>query len=289
MNIFERFGKLDRRWVFLLLAIVVVITLLIPFATPIRVNPEVRSIHTFIESLKPGDYVQLAIDYDPNALAELHPMSYAIMEQVMAKDVRIVMTCLSQNGPAMAEKVMHDVIDSVKQYHQKEIVYGRDIVFLGYKPYYAIVILGMGENYRLPFPTDYYNTPVDSIPVMHGIQNYDQVKAVICISGSNIIDSWIADGNARYGVEVAIGTTGVMAADFYPYLKSGQIFGLMGGMLGAAEYETLVAPTRHNRMAGPAMEAMRVQVWAHMVIILFIVLGNIGFFISRRQKERMSI
>jgi len=289
MNIFEKFGKLDRRWVFLLLAIVVVITLLVPFDTPIRVNPETKSIYDFVESLKSGDLVQIAIDYDPNALAELHPMAYAIMEQVMAKDVKVIMTCLSQNGPAMAEGLMHDVIDSVKTYHHKEIKYGRDIVFLGYKPYYAIVILGMGENYRLPFPTDYYNTPVDSIPIMYGVQNYDQVKGVICISGSNIIDSWIQDGNGRYGVKVAIGTTGVMAADYYPYLKSNQIFGIMGGMLGAAEYETMLGKVALGRNPGPAMEAMRVQVWAHMVIILFIVLGNIGFFITKRQKERMSI
>jgi hypothetical protein len=289
MNIFEKFGKLDRRWVFLLLAAVVMITLLVPFATPIRVNPETRSIYDFIEKLKPGDCVQLAMDYDPNALAELHPMAYAIMEQLMAKDIKIVMTCLSQNGPAMAEGVMHDVIDSVKTYYHKDIVYGRDITYLGYKPYPSIVILSMGENYRVPFPSDYYNTPTDSIPMMRPIQNYDQVKAVILICGSSGVDYWIADGNGRYGVKLAVGTTGVMAADYYPYLKSGQIFGLMGGMLGAAEYETMIDKTRQSRQGGPALEAMRVQVWAHMVIILFIIMGNIGYFIARRQKERMSI
>lgn len=289
MNIFEKFGKLDRRWVFLLLAAVVVVTLLVPFATPIRVNPETRSIYDFVDKLKPGDCVQLAFDYEPSALAELNPMAYAIMEQLMAKDVKIIMTCLSQNGPAMAEGIMHDVMDSVKTYYHKDITYGRDIVYLGYKPYPSIVILSMGENYRLPFPSDYYNTPTDSIPIMRGIQNYDQVKAVILICGSSVADYWIADGNGRYGVKLAIGTTGVMAADYYPYLKSGQIFGLMGGMLGAAEYETMINKARLGRQSGPAMEAMRVQVWAHMVIIVFIIMGNIGFFITKRQKERMAI
>jgi len=68
-----------------------------------------------------------------------------------------------------------------------------------------------------------------------------------------------------------------MAADYYPYLNSGQIFGLMGGMLGAAEYEKLV------KRPGRAMEAMRVHVWTHMVIILFIVIGNVGFFLTKRK------
>jgi hypothetical protein len=279
MNIFERLGRLDRRWVFLMLALVVVITLIFPFKTPIRVNPEVRSIYSFVESVQPGEYIHMAIDYDPNALAELHPMAYAIMEHVLSRGIKVVMTSLSQNGPGMAEAMMLDVIDSVKTHYGKEITYGDDIVFLGYKPYFAIVILGMGQNYRLPYPTDYYNTPIDDIPMMKGVQNYDQVEGVICISGSDIIDYWISNANGRYNVQLAIGVTGVMAADYYPYLRSGQIFGLMGGMLGAAEYETLADNP------GPAREAMRVQVWAHMVIILFIVLGNVGYFLSRRQRK----
>jgi preprotein translocase subunit YajC len=279
MNIFERLGRLDRRWVFLMLAIVVVVTLIFPFKTPIRVNPEVKSIYDFVNSVKPGQYIHLAIDYDPNALAELHPMAYAIMEHILSRNIKIIMTSLSQNGPGMAEALMLNVMDSVKIHEHKEVKYGRDIVFLGYKPYYAIVILGMGQNYRLPYPTDYYNTPLDSIPMMENVQNYDQVQGVICISGSNVVDAWITNANGRYNVKLAIGVTGVMAADYYPYLRSGQIFGLMGGMLGAAEYETLA----HN--LGPAREAMRVQVWAHMVIILFIVMGNIGYFLSRRQRK----
>lgn len=281
MNFFERLGKLDRRWVFLLLAVVCIATLLFKFDTPLRINPEVKSIYDFAESLQPGQYLHLAIDYDPNVMAELHPMTYAIMEQVMAKGVKVIITALSQNGPRMVEGIMKDVVDSVRIHSGREVKYGEDVVFLGYKPYFAIVILSMGENYRIPFPTDYYTTPTDSIPMMRSVQNYDQVEGVICMSGGNIIDAWISDGNGRYGVKVAIGATGVMASDYYPYLKSKQIFGLMGGMLGAAEYEKLV------NKPGPASEAMRVQVWAHHVILLFIVLGNIGYFLSRRTKGGM--
>ncbi len=278
MNIMERISKLDRRWVFLVLAIVVVISLLIEFRTPIRVNKEVRTVYEFVESCEPGSYVHLAIDYDPGSLAEMHPMTYAIMEQLLAKDIKVIMTALSQNGPGMAEQAMLEIMDSVKILHGKEVIYGEDIVFLGYKPYPAIVIMGMGQNYRLSFPSDYYNTPIDSLPMMRKIVNYDDIEGIILITGTSGIDYWIAYANGRYNAKLAVGVTGVMAADYYPYLRSGQIFGLMGGMLGAAEYEKLVGKP------GPATEAMRVQVWAHIVIILFIIIGNIGYFLSRRAK-----
>lgn len=277
MNFFERLSLLDRRWVYLILAAVVVTTVLIEFETPIRVNPEVRSIYDFMEAQEPGSYIHLAIDYDPGSLAEMHPMTYVIMEQALAKGIKIIMTALSPNGPGMAEQAMLEIMDSVKIHHGREVIYGEDIVFLGYKPYPGIVILAMGQNYRLPFPGDYYNTPLDSIPMMEGIINYDNVEGVILITGTSGVDFWISYANGRYNVPLAVGLTGVMAADYYPYLKSGQIFGLMGGMLGAAEYEKLA------ERPGRAMEAMRVQVWTHMIIILFILIGNIGYFISRRK------
>ena len=38
-------------------------------------------------------------------------------------------------------------------------------------------------------------------------------------------------------------------------------------------------------LTGRAMDGMRVQLYAHIVIILFIVLGNVGFLVSRRKKR----
>lgn len=279
MNIFERISRLDRRWVYLILAAVVVITVLVKFKTPIRISPEVRSVYDFVEAQKPGSYIHMAIDYDPGSLAEMHPMTYAIMEQALCRGLKIIMTALSPNGPGMAEQAMLDIMDSVKIHCHKEVVYGKDIVFLGYKPYPGIVILSMGQNYRLSFPSDYYNTPLDSIDMMKGIMNYGDVNGIILITGTSGVDYWISYANGRYNAPLAVGLTGVMAADYYPYLRSGQIFGLMGGMLGAAEYEKLV------KRPGRAMEAMRVQVWTHIVIILFIIIGNIGYLISRRKGE----
>ncbi len=287
MNIFDRMMSLDRRWVFLFIALVCVITYLIPFSIKIRVTPEVKSIYDKVESLQAGDYILLAIDYDPNALAELHPMTYAIAEQAFRKNLKVIFVTLSQNGPGMADQAIRDISDSLMidkiyngvEYPPRKLVNGKDYVFLGYKPYPALVILGMGQNFRLPFPTDYYGTPLDSIPLMKGILNYDQIKCVVDFAAGNVADMWISYGQGRYNFPLALGMTGVMGADYYPYLNSGQVFGLMGGLLGAAQYEKLADNP------GPAIDGMRIQLYAHIVIILFILMGNIGFLVSRRKKQ----
>ena len=288
MNIFDRMMSLDRRWVFLFLAVVCVITYIVDFQVPIRVENEVRTIHEFIDTLPPDEIVFIAIDYDPNALAELHPMCYALMEHCFRKNLKVIITALSQNGPGMAEQAILDISDSLKLdreyngilYKGREIRYGIDYAFLGYKPYFALVILGMGQNFRLPFPTDYYGTPLDSIPMMQGVQNYDQVSCVIAIEAGNIADAWIAYGQGRFYFPLALGLTGVMGADYYPFLNSGQVFGLMAGLYGAAQYEELADNP------GLAKDGMRIQVYAHLVIIFFILIGNIGHFMSWSEKKR---
>ena len=288
MGIFEKLMKLDRRWVFLFLIVVCVVTYIIPFQIPTLVEKEVKSIYTFIDSLPPGDIVMIAIDYDPNNLAELHPMTYAMIEHCWRKDLRLIITSLSQNGPGMADQAIRDLTDSVALdrtyngtvFKGKTVRNGIDYCFLGYKPYYALVILGMGQDFRLPFPLDYYGTPLDSVPMMKGVINYEQVACVIDLSGGNITDAWISYGQGRFNFPLALGLTGVMTAQYYPYLGSGQVFGIMGGLLGAAQYEELADNP------GRAKDGMRVQLFAHIVIIFFIIMGNIGYFVERRKRKQ---
>jgi len=282
---------LDRRWIFLFLIVVCVISYKVDFDVPILMEKETKDIYTFIDTLPPGSIVLVAIDYDPNNLAELHPMSYALVEHCWRRKVKTIFTALSQNGPGMADQAIRDITDSLKQdqtyngelFKGREIVNGIDYTFLGYKPYYALVILGMGQNFRLPFPADYYGTPLDSIPMMRGVLNYDQMACVIDISGGNITDAWISYGQGRFNFPLALGLTGVMTAQYYPFLGSGQVFGIMGGLLGAAQYEALADNP------GRAKDGMKVQLWAHMVIILFIIIGNVGFFASRRRQKREEV
>ena len=286
MEFFDKLMRLDRRWIFLFLIIVCVVTYVADFEIPILTEPEVESIYSFIDTLPEGSIVLIAIDYDPNNLAELHPMTYAVTEHCWRRKVRTIFTALSQNGPGMADQAIRDLSDSLaldreyngEKFTGREIRNGIDYCFLGYKPYYALVILAMGQDFRLYFPTDYYGSPLDSLPMMRGVLNYDQVAGVIDLSGGNITDAWISYGQGRFNFPLYLGLTGVMTAQYYPYLGSGQVSGIMGGLLGAAQYEELADNP------GRAKDGMRVQLLAHIVIIVFIIIGNVGYFATRRKR-----
>jgi len=272
---FDRLLTIDRRWIYLLMAIAVTIPAIFDFDVPVAVSTEVRAIHTFVEDLEAGDVLLLAIDYDPSTLAELHPMSEAILRQAFEKNVRILSTALNQFGPAMADELITRVARELGKEN------GVDYTFLGYKPYPAITILAMGTNFRVPFPTDYYGTPIEDIPMMQDLHNYDNIEGVVSLAGGNAADMWIQYGNAKYGMPVALGVTGVMASDYYPYLQSGQIFGLIPGIKGAAEYEQL----RETR--GYGSRGMPYQVLTHLLILVFMVITNIAFLAKQSAQRRV--
>jgi hypothetical protein len=271
---YDRLLRVDRRWIYLLLAIAVTIPAVFTFRVATGISSEVRDVWNYVEALEPGDNLFVAIDYDPSSLAELNPMAEAILDQAFKRDANVVVTALSQFGPQMAEEIIARVAQANNK--QRNI----DYAFLGYKPYPAITILAMGTDFRVPFPTDYYGTPVDSIPMMEDIHNYRNIKAVISLASGNVADMWIQYGNAKYGVPLALGVTGVMASDYYPYLQSGQVFGLIPGMKGAAEYEML------TQKRGEGSRGMPYQMTSHLVILVFIVITNVAYVAQRRARNR---
>jgi hypothetical protein len=273
MTFWEKLMNIDRRWVYLCIGIVVIIPAIIPFKVPVATTPEVKRIYDFVESCEAGDYIYLGIDYDPSTLAELDPMAYAILNHAFSKDVNIVIACLSQFGPAMAELR----ITEVAQKYGKES--GKDYCFLGYRPYPALVILSMGLDFRVTFPLDYYGASVDSMEVMQGIRNLMDVKGVVVLTAGNVAEMWITYGNGRFGFPLALGVTGVMGADYYQYLQSGQLFGLIPGIKGAAEYEML------SGFETTGLRSISYQALTHGIILLFIIISNVGYFASRRSKK----
>ena len=269
----EKMLNIDRRWIYLILGVAVIIPAVVSFHVPVNVTPEVRRVYDFIEDLKPGDIFYVGIDYDPASLAELHPMAYAILDQCFRKDIKPVVATLSQFGAGMAEQVLSEV---AAKYGKES---GIDYCYLGYKPYPAITIMLMGVDFRVPFPQDYYGTPIDSIPMMRYVHNFDDLKGVISLSAGTSSEFWIIYGYGRYFMPLALGVTGVMAADYYPYLQSGQIFGLISGIKGAAEYEALTG------YKGEGLKSIPYQTTTHVVILAFIIVSNIGYFASRRSKK----
>ena len=94
MNIFDMLMRLDRRWVYLLLVAVCLTAYYSDFTVPTIVENETKAIYDFIENIEPGKIIFVAVDYDPSSQAELHPMTYALVEHAFRKDLKVIFTAL---------------------------------------------------------------------------------------------------------------------------------------------------------------------------------------------------
>jgi hypothetical protein len=132
---------------------------------------------------------------------------------------------------------------------------------------------------RQSFPIDFYGNPLDSLPMMQGVKNYDDLTFVLSVNATSGADYWIMYGKERYNFRLALGVTAVMAADYYNYLQSRQIVGILGGLKGAAEYETLLGEGER------ASIWMNIQSICHFVIVAFIIIGNITYLVIRKESK----
>jgi hypothetical protein len=270
---YDHLLSIDRRILYGLMFLAVLIPSLIPIGLPIRITPEVQNVYNRIDALPAGSIVMFPLEYDPSTAAELEPMAIAMLRHAFSKNLRVLGLCLSPTGVTLVEE---EIARVAREYHKE---YGKDYVYLGYQAYPGIVIMTMGENFRTPFPLDYYGTPLDNIPMMRGVKNYDDVALVFTVNATSGIDYWIIYGQGRYKFQLGLGSAAVMATNYYQYLQSGQLFGIISGLRGAAEYEILI------KQGTVARKGMDVQSIAHALIILFIIMGNITYVIEKRRRR----
>lgn len=272
----EKIEYVDRRYLFLVLAASIILPLLFPMPLPLAVTPMVRDFYDAIEALPEHTIVLVSADYDPSGKPELEPFHIALTHQLMRKNLRMVIVSLWSPAPPLTESVLARV--GVETTYGKKR--GVDFVHLGFKEGRQIVMTSMGTSIRATFPTDRDGTPVEQIPLMKEVDNYGDVAMLIDISAGNPgIKEYVQAVQSRYAVRLGGACTAVSGPDYVPYYKSGQLFGLAAGMKGVAEYEKLVD------IPGSATAGMAAQSAAHLLLIGFIVFGNLIYFL-RRGKGR---
>ena len=271
-----KIGQVDRRWIFLVLAIVVFIPILIPIGMPIRATVTTKVVFDAIENLPPNSKVLVSIEYSPSTKPENHPMAISVLRHLFKNDHKVFVTCLWPDGQFMAQ-------DALKQVADEEFgkVYGKDYVFLGFRPGNEAVVKGIVSNIRKLYTVDVYQTKIDEIPLMEGVNKFSDFAFLFSASaGYPGTIEWVQYAADPTGIPMSSGVTSIQVNEVMPYVQSGQIIGVLAVMPGAAEYEALLG------QKGSATSGMDAQSIAHLVIVLFIILGNAAFFIERQRSRK---
>src|SRR3990172_1566908 len=210
------FLKLDRRIIYVIVALAIIIPLLWPMGLPIHTTPPVEAVYKDIDKLPAGSRVWIAFDYDPSSQPELQPMALALLKHCFSKKLRVITMTLWPGGP----NLIVQALDEMKK--EFGVVDGTDFVNMGYKPGGYLVIIGAGQNIKDTFTTDMFGKSTGPMPILSDIKSMKDIDYCVEIGAGNSIDWWIAYGHQQYGYPLAIGCTAVSATQYYPYLGSGQ-------------------------------------------------------------------
>jgi hypothetical protein len=288
MKWFEVMSKIDRRIIYLLLTFFVILPLFVPFKIPQNIMTQTQKLFDFVESIQSNDKaVILSLDYTPQTAPECHPMALAILKHCFARNIPVVGVSYDPQGPGLAVEAFATVVDGINAQastREDSVIYGEDYIYLGWKSGRIAALLEMGESIISVYPRDHFRNSVDSFPIMERVRNYKDIAIAVVLAAAAYPDDWLLYPQSRYGVRVGAGLTAVMAPKYYPFLQTGQLSGMVSGMKGAAEYEQLILTHGYTKDLGTAETGMNAQSMIHILIIIFIIMGNIGYFFSRRKK-----
>ncbi len=284
MTFFDRIKNIDRRIIFLFIALSVIIPLLLNITFKEEAGPIVRNIFDKIESLPAGSRVLLSLDYGPSTVPEIQPMVNALVRHSNEKDLKVFFMCLWATG----QNLTTITVDSVQIREFPDKVYGIDYVNLGYKAGNEGLINVLITDMKKMYTTDVFGTYIDDIEIMKPVRNLTSFDLIIGLGGGTPgIKEWILFAGDPGNIPVVGGCTAVQAPLLYPYWPN-QLLGLLGGIKGAAEYESELIKNypKYKDKSQPGIKMMGPQAIAHIVIMLFIIIGNITFFIERSREKK---
>lgn len=246
---------------------------------------EIEDLKAIIDDLKHNEkgVVLICFDFDAGCDAEMTPQVATILRHCFSRGVKVL---INTGGNVMSQPLAQQTIErAAKDGSRLDPPYptmesGVDYVFLGFRPNAFQLYLQMGESIISAYETDYSGKDLSTMPIMEHIRDFRAIDCVVTVSAYvGAPETWITVGNAKFGKKVILGGGAIGASDYYPFLQSGQICGLLPGLRGAAEYESAL------KCPDIGSKRMWSQLYTHAFAIFLIILGNIEFFFSAKRRK----
>lgn len=281
MNMLNKLQHIDRRILYVLMVLVISVPLFIrPGKHPKVIMSEVTNAYNTLNNIPKNKIVLISDVWGAGTVAENGPQTEVIVRHLFQRGTKFAIVSWDQVG----NQLTYDIVSKVA--HQMGKKYGTDWVHLGYQLFYPQVVLrGMAENFPKVMQHDRFGTNLSKLPAVANVKGYKDIGAVVEISPSGTMESWLAYFCGPYNVKLIFCPTAVMAAEAYPYIDSGQLSGMLNGVIGAFQYESLIGMKNARTDAAATSWALSS---AHIFILFLIVLGNIAYLMSKHGGQQRS-
>lgn len=301
----QRLQSIPTRTIYIILMLCAALPLFKPIPLPnVPVDPSIDFFGNLM-SLKEGDRVLISADWTNSTRGESGGETEAIMRILMRKKIKFAVFSV---GDPQSPQVERDLIARVAQQEEKNVGYlyqpFKDYTVIGYFPNGEGQATAVNNNVlkafagRKDLPPGGVPTDVRRSPVFRGIRGLEDFKYFINITGSQTSTVYL---ERIQKTPLMFMVTGVMVPETQNYYDSGQIKGMIGGVKGALDLETLMEngiepgassnfpagiegfKGMENRGKGTAYyPTLHVCLF---LLILAVIVGNVGMFLARKEKR----
>jgi len=269
-------ATIDIRIVYFLLFVVVVGPLLYPIGMPISVSPDTVEFHDVIAEMGPDDIVLLHLGTEFSGWNELSAGSTASMRMLIEQGAKVAIISAHPEAISISPLLYNSLSDVMDANDYK---YMEDTIDLGYMHPNEAAVASTASDFHGTVRTDYLGASIEGT-FLDDINTAEDWSLIVDIQTGVQSAAMLNHYRVSYGAPIAKHCIGVSVPGAKADLDAELLVGVLPSLRGGAELETLIGAK------GPGVAAMDAFSIAHYMLLIFVVLGNIGYFGYQRSASR---
>ena len=274
----------DKRWAYLLLFILVLLPMLRPIGMPIAVSDLTREYYAQLQTLEEGDIVLVSWSTEYSGYMELKPGMIATHKYYIKNGIKMFICLGHPEGLALVNALLEDEIKGFMARY--DYTYGEDYIILGFALPNQAATLSMATDFQGSVKVDWKGDSIKGtfLDRIETGADIDMISDFTTAAGNPGLINHIV---LTFGTPMIQNQIGVSLPGSFMNLDAGLITGLLASTKGGSELELLM------KEPGPGLIAMDAFSFGHILLIFFIIIGNIGYFGRHRyasdEVERTTI
>ncbi len=294
----------DRHIIYLILLVALAVPKLFDLELPSVRFKNAQTAFDVVEQIKADGsaLVFVALDFGPNTVGENRPQAETLIEHLMIRGVPFILSSQYSQAKSLLEEIPQKVADRLNVLQasnqlgetgatKNKRTYGKDWVNIGFRPGAATFLQQLAKSKSLinDIKSDARGNNLKDLPIFEKANTFKQISHVVQITGltgtlNNFMEFFTSPEHRPKFIH---GCTSIVIPEAYIYLDSKQLNGLLEGVAGAAWYSELL----HKRFGlgdtenTSAIFNTMISV-GHLVLIFFVALGNLLFYLKRKQGAK---
>lgn len=278
VSIYKKLREIPDGYLGVLSIIFILIPIIYPMGLPLQISDPTKGFYNTLRNLPEGSIVCIDAGGGFASLDEFESSITVTMKLMLSLPIKWFAWGYSTDGAILMDMVLKNI--KPENFGK---VYGEDYLVLPYIAGIEMAVASVASDTHAVATNDYYGNDLSQYPLWEELTGAEDYALVLTISGSCLnMDQETRQWYSLYGkqlLEINMACCSPMSANYFPDVMPGGLWGVKGG----TELEVL------SGFPGPGARLSDTQNLALMPFLVFLILGNIGYFGSLYlEKEEVS-